>query len=228
MAVELYLPDLPEVPISLGPLRSSAPRARAPWHLRLRDALSAYLPLLLMLLLALFTWWLVKNTPGVPGEPAEPAARHEADYTMSRFSLERFDAGGRLKVRLEGAQMRHFPDSERYEIDEVQMRAIAPDGRVTLASARRAISNGDGSEVQLLGDARVTSVDGDGKPIEMRGEFLHAFLTQERVRSHLPVQVTAAGGTVSAAGLDYDHGQRKLELMGPMRAVFPPRGAGKR
>ena len=225
MAVELHLPDLPEVPISLGPLRSSAPRARAPWHLRLRDAISAYLPLLLMLLLALFTWWLVKNTPSTPGDSAEPAARHEADYTMSKFTLERFDAGGRLKVRLEGAQMRHFPDSERYEIDEVQMRAIAPDGRVTRASARRAISNGDGSEVQLLGAARVSSVDGEGKPIEMSGEFLHAYLTQERVHSHLPVLITAAGNTLSAAGLDYDHGQRKLELMGPMRAVFPPRTA---
>jgi len=225
MAVELHLPDLPEVPISLGPLRSSGPRVRAPWHLRLRDAISAYLPLLLMLLLALFTWWLVKNTPSAPAETAEPAARHEADYTMSRFILERFDAGGRLKVRVEGAQMRHFPDSERYEVDEVQMRAIAPDGRVTLASARKAISNGDASEVQLLGAAHITSVDADGKPIEMSGEFLHAYLTQERVHSHLPVLITAAGSTVSAAGLDYDHGQRRLELQGPMRAVFPPRTA---
>ena len=225
MAVELHLPDLPEVPISLGPLRSSAPRTRAPWHLRLRDAISAYLPLLLMLLLALFTWWLVKNTPSTPGDAAEPAARHEADYTMSKFTLERFDAGGRLKVRVEGAQMRHFPDSERYEVDEVQMRAIAPDGRVTLASARKAISNGDASEVQLLGAAHITSVDADGKPIEMSGEFLHAYLTQERVHSHLPVLITAAGSTVSAAGLDYDHGQRRLELQGPMRAVFPPRTA---
>jgi lipopolysaccharide export system protein LptC len=225
MAVELHLPDLPEVPISLGPLRSSTPRTRAPWHLRLRDAISAYLPLLLMLLLALFTWWLVKNTPNAPGETAAPSERHEADYTMSRFALERFDAQGRLKVRIEGAQMRHFPDSGRYEIDDPQMRAIAPDGRITLASARRAISNGDASEVQLLGSARVTSVDTDGKPIEMSGEFLHAYLTQQRVHSHLPVLVTAAGNTVSAAGLDYDHGQRKLELQGPMRAVFPPRNA---
>jgi lipopolysaccharide export system protein LptC len=225
MAVELHLPDLPEVPISLGPLRNSRPRTRAPWHLRLRDTISAYLPLLLMLLLALFTWWLVKNTPSAPGETAEPSERHEADYTMSRFALERFDAQGRLKVRIEGAQMRHFPDSERYEIDDLQMRAIAPDGRITLASARRAISNGDASEVQLLGAARVTSVDTDGKPIEMSGEFLHAYLTQQRVHSHLPVLITAAGNTVSAAGLDYDHGQRKLELQGPMRAVFPPRNA---
>jgi lipopolysaccharide export system protein LptC len=227
MSVELHLPDLPEVPIgiTLGPVRGAPARTRAPWHLRLRDGLSAYLPLLLMALLALFTWWLVKNTPTVPRAQEEVPLRHEPDYTMTQFALERFEAGGRLKVRIEGAVMRHYPDTDRIEIDNVHVRAISPEGRVTLASARRAISNGDASEVQLLGDARVDSVDANGAPIEITGEFLHAFLVAEKVRSHLPVQVTSASGTLTAAGLDYDHGERKLELQGPMRAVFPPAGA---
>ncbi len=230
MAVELHLPDLPEVPITLGALGAPGgpagrqPRTRAPWHLRLRDALSAYLPLLLMTLLALFTWWLVKNTPLAPNAQQAPPARHDPDYTMTQFALERFDAAGRLKVRVQGDLMRHYPDTDRIEIDHVQVRAIAPDGRVTLASARRAISNGDASEVQLLGGAQVTSVDANGAPVEMRGEFLHAFLVAERVRSHLPVEVTANGGRMTAAGMEYDHGARKLELRGPMRGVFPPAG----
>ena len=81
MAVELHLPDLPEVPLSLGPAGPPpAPVARAlPWHLRLRDLLSAYLPLLLMALLALSTWWLVKNTPTLA--PCRPAPRCGANPT---------------------------------------------------------------------------------------------------------------------------------------------------
>lgn len=222
MSVELHLPDLPEVPITLGPPRGAAPRIRAPWHLRLRDALSAYLPLLLMTLLALFTWWLVKNTPAAPGVTEDVPQRYEPDYTMTQFALERFDASGRLKVRIEGEHMRHFPDTDRIEVDGVQIRAVSPDGRVTRASARRAVSNGDGSEVQLLGEAHVTSSDAAGRPLEMTGEFLHAFLVSEKVRSHLPVRVTLGGAELLAAGLDYDHGARKLELAGPMRASFPP------
>jgi len=228
MTVELHLPDLPEVPISLGPASTAPPRARLPWHLRLRDLLSAYLPLLLMTLLALFTWWLVKNTPAAAPAGDEPPPRSDPDYTMAQFALERFDAAGRLKVRIEGAQMRHYPDTDRIEVDGVQIRAIAPDGRVTLASARRALSNGDGSEVQLLGGAHVTSTDAGGAPVEMSGEFLHAFLVSERVRSHLPVQVNVGGNDVRAAGLDYDHGARKLELKGPVRAVFPAAPAARK
>ncbi len=41
MAVELHLPDLPEVPLSVGPPPGTPPRPRMPWHLRLRDALSS-------------------------------------------------------------------------------------------------------------------------------------------------------------------------------------------
>ena len=55
------------------------------------------------------------------------------------------------------------------------------------------MANGDGSEVQLLGGARVDSAGPRGEPIEFRGEFLHAFLNTERVRSHLPVMVTSDG-----------------------------------
>ena len=72
---------------TLGPLLPEAGAAvagapRLPWHERALAHVSAYLPLLLMALLALGTWWLVRNTPTVPQpKPALPP-RHEPDYTM--------------------------------------------------------------------------------------------------------------------------------------------------
>jgi lipopolysaccharide export system protein LptC len=223
VSVELHLPDLPEVPISLGPAPGRPPRPRLPWHLRLREALSSYLPLLLMTLLALASWWLVRNAPR--SEPAQEARlpAGEPDYTMTQFALERFDAGGRLKLRIEGERLRHFPDSDRIEIDRAQIRAWAPDGRLTLATARRALGNGDGSEIQLLGGAEVTAQDAAGTPLVMRGEFLHAFLVLEQVRSHLPVQVRHGSSELRAAGLDYDHAAQRLALKGPLRAQLTPR-----
>ncbi|MDO9072081.1 MAG: LPS export ABC transporter periplasmic protein LptC [Rubrivivax sp.] len=223
MSVELHLPDLPEVPISLGPARGTAPRTRLPWHLRLRDVFSAYLPLLLMALLALASWWLVKNSPRAVTAAEERPVSSEPDYTMSGFALERFDAEGRLRLRIEGAHMRHFPATDRIEIDDARIHAVADDGRITLAHARQALGNGDGSEVQLLGGAEVTSDDGNGAPLLMRGEFLHAFLVTERVRSHLPVVVRLGANEWQAGGLDYEHAARRLELAGPMRAQLVPR-----
>ena len=233
MSVELNLPDLPEVDISLSvPTRApplgvpaAARPAPVPWHLRIRDALSAYLPLLLMGLIALATWWLVKHTP-VP-EPPAPARtqRSEPDYTMRTFALERFDAAGRLKIRIEGDLLRHYPDTDRIEIESARIHAFAPDGRETLATARRALGSGDGSELQLLGGAEVTSRDTAGTPLFVRGEFLHAFLLTERLRSHLPVLVRFGATELTAGGLEYDNATRRLDFKGPVRAVLAPRGA---
>ena len=225
MSVELHLPDLPEVPISLGPPDAARPRVAMPWHLRVRDALSSYLPLLLMTLLALATWWLVNHSPRpiVPGEERKVSA--EPDYTMTQFALERFDTEGRLKLRIEGARLRHFPANDRVEIDSAAIRAFAPDGRVTLATAQRALGNGDGSEIQLLGGAEVTAEDKSGVPLIMRSEFLHAFLITERIRTHLPVQVRQGGTEIKAGGMDYDHAAQRLDLKGPVRTVLSPRGS---
>jgi lipopolysaccharide export system protein LptC len=203
--------------------RPTLPLAMRAW-MALREAVSAYLPLLLMVALALATWWLVKNSPKPLGDDGPAKARSEPDYSMSGFVLERFGADGRLKLRMEGARMRHLPASDRIEIDEVRIRSIAPDGRVTLAQARQALANGDGSEVQLRGGAEVTSEREGGAPLWVKSEFLHAFLVTERLRSDRPVEVKIGAAQLTAAGLEYDHPAGRLDLQGPMRAVWPPGG----
>lgn len=214
MAVEFHLPDLPE--IQLG----GTPRVAMPWHLRLRDTVSTYLPVLLMALLALATWWLVKNTPGAPPARSTAPVSGVPDYTMSRFVLQRYAPDGRLMARLEGRELRHYPESDRIEVDELHLRAFAPDGRETTATARRAVSNGAASELELQGGAEVIGVDADGSPVQIRSEFLHAFIDTQVVRTHLPVEVKHGGSLLRAAGLNYDGRQRVLDFKGPVRAAL--------
>jgi lipopolysaccharide export system protein LptC len=208
-------------PLDLPPPRAVPPRPRQPWHWRLGQLLSAYLPLLLMALLALGTWWLVQNTPRpeVPSEAAVP--RHDPDYTMQGFTLRRFGADGRLRVQVQGTQMRHYPDTDTLEIDGVTIRALSPDGSVTRATARRALTNGDASELQLLGGAQVVREGaGDVQRIEFESEFLHAFLNTERLRSHLPVRLRQGTSELRVGAIDYDNLTRSAKLGAPVRARF--------
>jgi lipopolysaccharide export system protein LptC len=192
------------------------------WPQRLRQAAASYLPLLLMLLLALSTFWLVKNAPR-PEEPRGPQVlRHEPDYTMQRFAVQRFGQDGRARGLLEGAALRHFPDTDTLEIDDVRLRAIGDDGRVTTATALRALSNADGSEVQLLGKAHVVSERAGEAPIEFESEFLHAFANTERVKTHLPVVVRQAGSVLHAGGMEYDNLSRNVRLSGRVQAQLHP------
>ena len=72
--------------------------ATAPWPTRLLDVISAYLPLLMMAVLALGTWWLVRNAPNVDTPREAAPLRHEADYTMTRFVVQRFGSDGAISA----------------------------------------------------------------------------------------------------------------------------------
>jgi lipopolysaccharide export system protein LptC len=209
-----------------SPLANAWLLLRAGW-----ERVSVYLPIILMGLMALGTYWLARNTPNLGPAEAQRPATHDPDYYMRRFSVKTFDAAGRLKSEVHGTEARHYPDNDTLEIDQPRLRSFNARGQLTVASARRALSNGDGSEVQLLGDAIVTREPtpvGEGKVqprMEFRGEFLDVFVDTERVKSHLPVELTRGTDRFTADGLDYDNAQQVLELHGRVRGVLVPGSA---
>jgi lipopolysaccharide export system protein LptC len=212
------------------PVPTPRRRPPQPWTWRVQSLLSNYLPLLLMALLASGTWWLVKNTP-LLGDPGEPAPlRHVPDYRMANFEIQRIGADGRLNVQIAGAELRHYPDTDTVEIDQARIRAIAPDGTLAIAEARRAISNGDGSDLQLLGDVRLRRLaagSGENGPalMEVRGEFLQALADAEVLRSHLPVTIRQGGATMNTQNFEYRHLTGQVTFSGKTQGQITSRQA---
>ena len=196
---------------------------------RVWDRVSLYLPVILMGLLALGTYWLARNTPTFSsGRSVERAATHEPDHFLRNFSVKSFDAEGRLKNEILGAEARHYPDTDTTEIDNPRIRSYNQKGALTVATAKRALSNGDGTEVQLMGNAVVTrtAFDAAGKPqepMEIRGEFLHAFMDTEQVKSNQPVRLSRGGDVFEGDSLAYDNLERVLQLEGRVRGTLQAR-----
>lgn len=204
---------------------------KRPWARALRgwDRISIYLPVLLMGLLVLVTYWLVRNSP-VPPTPEEArAARHEADYFMRKFTLKTYDEDGLMKSEVNGTEARHYPDTDTLEIDQPRMRSVSLDGRITTSTSKRALTNGDGSEVQLFGDAKVVrepakDVQGNELPrMEFQGEFLHAYVNDERVKSHLPVVLTRGADRFTGDTFAYDNITGIADLKGRVTGLMMPR-----
>lgn len=194
------------------------------------DRISIYLPVILMGLLALGTYWLARNTPNLPSVTGERAPKHEPDYFLRGFSVKNFAPDGRLKSEIQGVEARHYPDTDTLEIDDPRIRSYSEQGALTIATAKRAISNGDGSQVQLIGDAVVTrETPGQAQQpkLEIRGDFLHAFMDQEKVKSDRPVTLKRGNDVFTAENMDYDNLDRVLELRGRVRGTLQPRGAAK-
>ena len=192
------------------------------------DRLALFLPVALMGVLALGTYWLVRSTPGFSEPRSEQAKRHEPDYFIEHFAVKTFDANGRLKSEVLGTQARHYPDTDTLEIDQVRMRNFNDKGQLTTASANRALSNADVSEVQLMGNAvvvREATLGKDGlptPPMSFRGEFLHAFMDTERLKSHKPVELSRGKDRFTADSLAFDNFDATLELQGRVRGVLIP------
>lgn len=220
---------------TLAPPPSGRARPAQSWLWRLQLLVSNYLPLLLMAMLASGTWWLVKHTP-VPEEATQaPPPRHEPDYQMRNFELQRMGGDGRLRARIEGAALRHYPDTDTLEIDQIHLRSYSADGSWVLASARRAVANADASEIQLYGDVEVKRYEAQQADtpqaeakLDIRGEFLQAFVNREQLRSHLPVQLRHGGTTVQAASFEYDHLNARLSFQGRTTASLAAPGAQKK
>jgi lipopolysaccharide export system protein LptC len=200
-------------------------RVRRAW-----DRLSVYLPLVLMGLMAMTTYWLVRNTPAIGDAELEAAPRHVPDYFMREFSVKVFGDDGKLKSEMVGIEGRHFPDTDTLEIDQPRIRILGAEGRVTTAVAARGLINADGSQAQLFDKAvvvREASINARGVVTprsELQSDFLHLFANTEQVRSHLPVVLVRGTGDrfTSQEGLDYDNLDQVMQLKGRVRGTLLP------
>lgn len=196
---------------------------------RLADQFAIYLPILLMGALALGSYWLVRNAPVTQATATDRPVNHEADYFLRKFSIKTFTPQGKLKNELFGGQAKHFADTDTIEVDNVRIHNYNELGRLTtVTSANRAISNGDNSEVQLYGKAisvREAALDANGvmqPKMEFRGEFLHTFVNEERLKSHLPIVIRRGNSEFTAETLDYSNLDRVINLQGRVKAVLQP------
>ena len=139
--------------------------------------------------------------------------------------MHQFDGTGRLQNVMTGDLAQHFPKTDTMEIDTVRTRSWAPNGVVTMASARRGISNSDSSEVQLMGNAQVerSIPQQPDQTTRYAGEFLHVWTNEERVKSHLPVVLKKGNDQFSGESMQYDNLSQVIELKGRVQGLIYPK-----
>jgi lipopolysaccharide export system protein LptC len=192
------------------------------------DRLSIYLPVLLMGVLALGSYWLLRATPEALAPAQARPVTHEPDYFMRQFSVKMFDASGVLTREVYGMEARHHPDTDSTEIDQARIRSTQPGGEFTLATAQRVLSNGEQTEFDLLGDAVVVreggrSADGSTLPrVEFRGEQLRVVTQPQHISADQPVTLLRGQDRLSADTLEHRGEEGVTVFRGRVRAQLMP------
>ena len=179
-------------------------------------------PLLLMLALAVLTYWLELAMRDEAGSRQAPR-RHEPDYIVERLLHTRFNAQGVAESTLAARKMLHFPDDDSTELLAprlVQTRADQP--RVTVTAERATLSR-DGEELFLYDNVLVVRETDAGRPeTRMRTSVLQLARAQSVLRTDAEVVITEGDRVLTGRGMEYNHDSRQFFLRERVRGRYLP------
>ena len=180
------------------------------------------LPLAAVAALAGITWWLVQATLPPPGEGIAQPKRHTPDYFADKFSVTELDQSGATQYRLTAAKLIHYEDDENSVLTAPAMPAFQPGKPVVTTTAKRGITNGDASVVDLYDDARIERAAGGGDP-QMQADSQHfrIFVNDDVIQTEKPVKLQRGLSVVNATdGMKYNNVTRVIELYGNVRGTI--------
>jgi lipopolysaccharide export system protein LptC len=189
----------------------------------LRETVMAYLPIIMLAVLFLFSVGLVRSVPRPQNyQPTAPPS-HTADYDFQNFTLKSYEMNGKLKSTIHGAFAQHFQDTMDTEIKQPFVLIYSKD-KVISVRGKKALVNEDGSQVQLMGQTLLKrdDVHSEEDDMQISGEFLHFFVNTDTLVSHLPVNIVRGKNRFKADKLEADNVNQFYLLKGRVHAILVP------
>jgi lipopolysaccharide export system protein LptC len=180
-----------------------------------------------MFLLAILLWgsvWLVRNAPKAQQGTIFAEPSHEPDYFAHDFTLKTYSLQGEMKSFLQGVSSVHFPDTLTNLIERPVVHSVSRSGRVTTAVAKRSLSNEDGSEIQLMGQAVVhkQGLGTQDPAMTLRSEFIHLFANTDSLVTYAPVKIERGDNRYQANSLTADNLNQRFLLHGQVKVLLVP------
>jgi lipopolysaccharide export system protein LptC len=188
----------------------------------MRISTTRLFPILLMLSLALLTFWLER---AVREEDAHPSLRrHDPDYIVTNFTVTVYNQEGAAESMLSAAEMVHYPDDDSTELVAprvVQSKPSQP--RMTARGDRGALSS-DGSEIFLYDNVLlVREATAERPEARMTTSFLHVVRDRSLVRTDREVLIEEEARSLSGRGMEYRNDSSELVLHSQVRGRFEPK-----
>ncbi len=176
-------------------------------------------PLVLMLALALLSFWLERAARQEPA--AAVPERHDPDYSVEQFTITDFSSAGAPESTLSAAKMVHYPDDNSTELVAPRLVQTRPDQPRLVLSADRGMLSRDGAEVFLHDNVvlvrEALAASGEAR---MQSSFLHVMRERSLVRTDREVRISERGRTLVGLGMEYDNEARQLTLHAQVRGSF--------
>lgn len=191
----------------------------------MRISTSGLFPLALMAVLALVSFWLERAVH--EQAPQVAPVRHDPDYIVDDFTIQKFDPQGIAESTLSAAKMVHFPDDDSTELVDPHVVQSKPNEPRMTVTANRGLVSQDGSDVFLYGDVVLVRDATASRPAaSMRTTFLHIARGGSLVVTDREVAITEDDRSLSGRGMEYDNRSGDLLLRHDVRGRYEPKTDG--
>jgi lipopolysaccharide export system protein LptC len=179
---------------------------------------SALLPLVVLGMLAGFTFWL-EQTSQDEGNGNRAKLRHDPDFWVDQFTVRRFDTHGAIQHILSAKRMEHFPDDDSTEVASPYLAYF--NDRKTVVTAKTAWLDKEAQHVRLNDDVRIVrpGIDGDPDTV-ITTSVLNIVPDDEYAHTEKPVTLTQGQTVIHGVGVEVSNKTRVTVLSGPVQGTI--------
>ncbi|MDH4235127.1 MAG: LPS export ABC transporter periplasmic protein LptC [Gallionella sp.] len=182
-----------------------------------------WLPLLPLLGLLVFTYWLNHLARSEPPKP-DTGKRHDPDAIIENFSAIKLNEQGTPQFIMAAKKMLHYPDDDSTVLEVPHLTSLSAERPAIHAIARRGIFSSKGDEVFLHEDVEVLREAGPAQnELRIQTEYLHFIPDKDLADTDRAVTILEARNTVRAKGLEMDNRARTLKLLAQVRSEHAPK-----
>lgn len=177
-----------------------------------------YLPLVVVLILALLTLWLRQAAELAP-EGASSADSKQPDAIADNLSIVRLGSNGKPQYSMSAKRLLHYTRDNVSMLESPRFDKRDADGVQTVITANRGRISMNSEEAFFYGDVRMTRT-GAQRELKASTEYLHVIPSQNVIRSDQQVTIDNGGARLSGVGLEINKASGQISLQSQIKGTY--------
>jgi lipopolysaccharide export system protein LptC len=189
-------------------------------QLRLRLILT----FVIVISLALCSYWLMKQTNKNLILQSAPSSRIAPDFYITQFKFTRLIPNGKTKYYMTGNNLKHLPQDDHFEIDNPYIVSFNPNTTPTTISAKKSLIENKKDHIHLYQNVKLQRPSSPTNgAIQLQTDYLLYLAIPNILKTHLPSRITIKDAQFSANQLEINNLSRHITLNGNVKTQLTPR-----
>jgi lipopolysaccharide export system protein LptC len=190
---------------------------------RALNNLESFIPLLVVLMLALVSGWLwqvvERNSIDALGLPP-----HEPDLILSHFSAQQFSPEGLLRYTITAERMVHYPDDDTAHFENVLLSSVQPDSPLSTVRSHEAVRMAREDTVLFTGSVVATQAAQHDHPATvLKTEEMTVHPDRGEGETNQPVLIESGKNVLVSNGMVYNNNTRIGDFFRAKVTWYPPK-----